>query len=729
MKLLILLLSLGLLSCGKEETIDRRTQISAEGLRLMSHGISVNADKSQFYLSKSHINKEWLLRGTYMEEPFTGAEAFAMRSRLVYFREIGGILYLFESKAGIASEEQMNEEILLASFEIKSEQADRYLFDFNEGWAQVLYAYDLKSDDSQLGSEHYGYEVDLSYVKDVSQLNGGGLQFRQVFRARYFDEEEFTFVAGAIQYALSLYQRPSDSFSPITMGEEWDQISFSSGQVLQEDGSALRYASIWNIEKPVVFHLSSGIPEKYLPAFEAGINYWNKILGRNLITIEKAPQGVSAPNYNYNMIQWLDEESMDFAFADMTVDPLSGEILNSNIFIPSYMIQSYESTDSATEQSTSKRSHAYCQRNRKRLNHKPMTQSEGLSYITSLVAHEVGHTLGLKHNFASSLETGYSNEEMFAAYDEFVKNGKLPEKQMIQSVMDYPIFQIDVLLGSLIYAGKAPFSYDTEAIKALYQSKSTEQVAKLPACHDDQLDQFRDCKQFDHGGVSFLMDYAKRYSDKAYDWLGGKDYNGDDEALDDEYMVEEYLLWAQKLVLSAVSGKSLHWSIENTLDFNSSEYWLGMFKFLDPEKVPRKREQELMRINMETLLSQIKIQEMGSLEVIFLDIFSQYQLRSLRLKNENKIEISVDGSKIQVGDFDYPNHIIESSMLLLSKERFTGVDWGHAYRSEVLRKYLDTVPKELHSLGAVSGVISENAGNLIQLKWLSIHHFILSELS
>jgi hypothetical protein len=184
----------------------------------------------------------------------------------------------------------------------------------------------------------------------------------------------------------------------------------------------------FDTEKPIVFALSAGIPAQYREAVRDGVLYWNKAFGVPLLRVIDAPDGVTAPNPIYNVIQW----ETDGAFASTShiqVDPLTGEILHAQIFIPSSTVDEGGLTD----------------------------RNGHLRYV---VAHEVGHGLGLRHNFASG---------------------------PVSTVMNYFTFDQTVRIGrDVIQSGDEALDYDRQVIRYVYLGDTID-IDTLPAfCTDYQ---------------------------------------------------------------------------------------------------------------------------------------------------------------------------------------------------------------------------------------------------
>ena len=50
---------------------------------------------------------------------------------------------------------------------------------------------------------------------------------------------------------------------------------------------------------------SANTPADYVEAVRDGILYWNRAFGTNVVRAEKAPEGVTAPDAEHNVIQWV----------------------------------------------------------------------------------------------------------------------------------------------------------------------------------------------------------------------------------------------------------------------------------------------------------------------------------------------------------------------------------------------------------------------------------------
>ncbi|MBS1717817.1 MAG: zinc-dependent metalloprotease [Armatimonadetes bacterium] len=151
--------------------------------------------------------------------------------------------------------------------------------------------------------------------------------------------------------------------------------------------------------KPIVFYLSREVPEKYRAALKRGVEGWNPAFEqagfKNAIICKDAPTEKEDPNWSpedarYNVIRWtpLDIEN---AYGPHVVDPRSGEVINAHVIMFHGMTQLVEDW-------------AFTQIGPldPKFSKMPFSDeaiNQGLEYT---VCHEVGHTLGLEHNFKAN---------------------------------------------------------------------------------------------------------------------------------------------------------------------------------------------------------------------------------------------------------------------------------------------------------------------------------------
>ncbi|MEK7691346.1 MAG: zinc-dependent metalloprotease, partial [Bdellovibrionota bacterium] len=140
-------------------------------------------------------------------------------------------------------------------------------------------------------------------------------------------------------------------------------------------------------------------------------------------------------------------------------------------------------------------------------------------YVRLIIAHEIGHTLGMRHNFAGSLASPMTAKERATAFNEYVTKGTkiTADKVLSSSVMDYLIFSDDVLAGSLMQNQsaemKTAMAYDELAIQWAYAEKQLPLKGTPLFCTDSGMYRYLDCMVFDAGAKP--IEYAASYRQQA----------------------------------------------------------------------------------------------------------------------------------------------------------------------------------------------------------------------
>jgi len=144
-----------------------------------------------------------------------------------------------------------------------------------------------------------------------------------------------------------------------------------------------------------VYYLDPGAPEPIRSALLEGARWWNQAFEaagyRNAFLVELRPDSISPLDARYNVINWAHRSTRGWSYGGSVTDPRTGEIIKGVVTLGSlrirqdYMIAEgllapYENGDET-----------------------PAELAEwALARIRQLSAHEVGHTLGLGHNYYDS---------------------------------------------------------------------------------------------------------------------------------------------------------------------------------------------------------------------------------------------------------------------------------------------------------------------------------------
>ena len=497
--------------------------------------VKAEPDKVAIRLSVDALDREFMLQAAYTEFEET-PKFHGLKSRIVTFKKHRGKLYMIESSAGNTGSTDMPTTLLLAEFPILEEQAGWIEIDWGAGMKNVFLAQEMQASDIMAPEVGPGalktLNIRFAFVDSATVTSDNQIIIRQIAQLD-LPGDKLAGVAPTVEvkYYLTLYQ-PDASFKP-TVSKGFRTMGFFevAPQMIKEGGHVI-YAAHFNQNKPIVFAVSANTPPEYRQAIKDGVLYWNKVLGENKLQVVDAPAGTVPPDFNLNIIQWVGYEQSGSAYADAQMDPRTGEVLHAQIYLPSSfaihgkdMVRSAMLRAQATAvgsapkaRSNSLQMHGHgpgslCNFDLAELSAHSIAGMDALltpdvpegkllkasqDTIRAVVAHEVGHTLGMRHNFAGSLASQLSRDEVekaFAAYLQGKPTAKLPSS----TVMDYLENREMIMLGDLIGRNQLALDYDKKAMAALYQGKETPADQMPPFCTDSSLGKYLDCLPFDSG--------------------------------------------------------------------------------------------------------------------------------------------------------------------------------------------------------------------------------------
>lgn len=155
-------------------------------------------------------------------------------------------------------------------------------------------------------------------------------------------------------------------------------------------------AAISEAVKPIKYYLDNGTPEPIRSALLEGARWWNQAFEaagyKNAFQVELLPDSCDPMDIRYNMINWVHRSTRGWSYGASVVDPRTGEIIKGQVTLGSLRVrQDYliaQGLLSPFENGLPAND--------------PMLKM-ALERLKQLSAHEVGHTIGLMHNYASSV--------------------------------------------------------------------------------------------------------------------------------------------------------------------------------------------------------------------------------------------------------------------------------------------------------------------------------------
>jgi hypothetical protein len=132
-------------------------------------------------------------------------------------------------------------------------------------------------------------------------------------------------------------------------------------------------------------------------------------------------------------------------------------------------------------------------------------------YVCEIVAHEVGHVLGLRHNFAGSLEANLSYKDLDDWFRRYLSNSKtniVMDKLVTSSIMDYNVFKASVYIGHQIRNSKEVLPHDKAAIQWGYFDGTEPKDKRTLFATDHDTGSYGDVRTFDYGSEPVVSAYV-----------------------------------------------------------------------------------------------------------------------------------------------------------------------------------------------------------------------------
>jgi hypothetical protein len=148
--------------------------------------------------------------------------------------------------------------------------------------------------------------------------------------------------------------------------------------------------------KPIVYYLDNGTPEPIRSALLEGAQWWNQAFEAagyiNAFQVKVLPDSADPMDIRYNMINWVHRSTRGWSYGAAVVDPRTGEIIKGNVSLGSLRVrQDYLIASGLLAPFE----------NGLPADNKMLGMA--LQRLKQLSAHEVGHTLGLMHNYSASV--------------------------------------------------------------------------------------------------------------------------------------------------------------------------------------------------------------------------------------------------------------------------------------------------------------------------------------
>jgi hypothetical protein len=237
--------------------------------------------------------------------------------------------------------------------------------------------------------------------------------------------------------------------------------------------------------QPIVFWIDNAVPNEYRDSVRDALLSWNQAFEaagfKDAVVVKQMPDDADfdPSDMRYNVVRWVASSGSAYAIALFRTNPITGQILNASITVDANIVRAFASEHVSIVDPASSRPHGHsaaCASDCRaaedgmlmaRVGHLAVQALRGTPYaideqeyikqfVRWVVTHEMGHILGLRHNFVASTELSLA---------ELGDRSLVDSAGTSASVMDYVAFNPSALRKKdVAFYGPSIGKYDVWAV-------------------------------------------------------------------------------------------------------------------------------------------------------------------------------------------------------------------------------------------------------------------------